>query len=79
MKSQRRFLLLIERQGGVCFYCQRPFTTGGKRRPTREHLVPRAHGGSNRPTNIVAACFGCNHDRGTRPLLEFIDEIRQRT
>lgn len=37
-----------------------------------DHVVPRARGGSNRPSNIVPACIPCNDDKGARPVEEFL-------
>ncbi|MGY0618443.1 HNH endonuclease [Lysobacter sp. A378] len=34
---------------------------------TAEHVVPRCDGGTNGRSNIVAACFFCNHTRHARP------------
>ena len=31
-----------------------------------EHIVPRAHGGDDDPTNLALACAGCNHEKGRR-------------
>ena len=33
--------------------------------PTRDHLVPVSHGGTNDPANIRIACRSCNSSRGT--------------
>lgn len=48
-------------QGGLCYWCDMPVE---EHNATAEHLVPRNAGGKTRKTNIVAACFGCNHRRG---------------
>lgn len=66
-------------QGGRCIYCRRPMwqthlrefaaanglskRQAKKRRCTAEHLLARADGGSNRGTNIAAACLFCNSRR----------------
>ena len=36
-----------------------------------DHIVPRSHGGSNRPANLVAACHDCNAEKGNQTALEF--------
>ena len=33
---------------------------------TRDHLIPRSHGGGSIPENIVTACRQCNNSRGSR-------------
>jgi hypothetical protein len=35
---------------------------------TLDHIVPRSAGGSNAPTNLITACFACNHRRNHAPL-----------
>ena len=37
----------------ACHYC------GGKA-TTRDHVVPRSRGGTNKPQNLVPACEPCN-------------------
>lgn len=71
-------------QHGLCFYCQRamrlpptePRVTGSRlhpRRITREHLIPRTHGGTDDPDNVVGACSRCNSQRGSEiPWTEFL-------
>lgn len=36
-----------------------------------DHIVPRSHGGSNRPDNLVAACHECNAEKGNRTAAEY--------
>lgn len=45
------------RDGLCCVYCLQDFSVAGL---TIDHIVSRAHGGSNAPTNIVSACMHCN-------------------
>lgn len=35
---------------------------------TAEHLIPRSEGGSDMPSNIVAACLHCNGTRHKRKI-----------
>lgn len=78
------YVYLCRQQDGRCFYCQQlmllPIPTAPKPknplppdRITREHLLPRAHGGTEHPHNIVGACARCNHQRGSDiPWIEFL-------
>jgi hypothetical protein len=44
---------IVSRDGGKCVYC-------GKRATLADHIIPRAIGGNDDPTNLVAACWHCN-------------------
>ena len=57
-----RFNVLL-RDGFTCQYCgRRPQA----RELTVDHVVPRARGGPTRWANVVTACRGCNHHKGSR-------------
>ena len=73
----RAFLL----QHGLCWYCGAPMwltssleldaelpssAAASRLRCTAEHLVARTDGGRDTPSNVVAACFHCNHTRHVR-------------
>lgn len=68
---------LLQKQNKRCYWCQRRIgiwwtknhkTTSLKRRNILnteiDHIIPRCAGGSNSPTNLVAACQECNRIRG---------------
>src|SRR5688500_6280937 len=65
---------LAAMQGYRCFFCGREMQWTnhvGKRTRyktphavTREHLIPRAHGGTNDIRNLAASCLKCNTERG---------------
>lgn len=57
---------LAEAQNWRCCYCGIRMEMGGKSgaRATFEHFIPRALGGSDRRSNLVAACLDCNQSRG---------------
>jgi 5-methylcytosine-specific restriction endonuclease McrA len=38
---------------------------------TLDHLVPKADGGSNAPSNLVTACRACNCSRQDKPIGKF--------
>ncbi|MNU37758.1 HNH endonuclease [compost metagenome] len=43
-----------------CHYCAQAASTV-------DHVIPQAHGGGDSRSNLVAACFPCNNERGTFP------------
>lgn len=82
-KGTRKRLALLKRFEGRCFYCDRGMSLPGSRFPhytriTREHLTPLSHGGRKGGPNVVAACYGCNQTRKTRPWWEFLQIMRAR-
>jgi len=66
----RRRRQIFERSGGSCHYCRRALTLDGTWHV--EHMHPRALGGDDRATNLVAACAPCNLAKGPRTSLEFL-------
>ena len=62
-----------------CVWCFAPVAStanpahlpAGTRQATVDHIVPRARGGSNRPSNLVTCCAGCNAKRGHRSVPVF--------
>jgi len=58
---------LFLRDGYRCAYCGRHRRElAGRERLTRDHLVPRARGGSDAWHNVVTACSTCNHRKNDR-------------
>lgn len=55
--------------GGKCHYCNTPLDIHGAWHI--EHKHPRALLGDNKPSNLVAACVGCNHTKGDMTEQEF--------
>lgn len=55
--TKRRFEILA-RDGHRCRYC------GSAHELQIDHVVPVVAGGSNDPTNLVAACRICNNGKG---------------
>lgn len=53
---------VLRRDGHACRYCGLP--AGPAVQLQVEHLIPRALGGSNRESNLVAACDECNAGKG---------------
>ena len=50
-----------------CVYCG-----AGDIPLTRDHVIPRSAGGSNRISNLTLACLPCNQAKGNLPLDQFI-------
>ena len=51
---------------GCCIYC-------GERKPlTVDHNVPISRGGTNDISNILPACFSCNHQKNRKTAREYI-------
>lgn len=72
----------------LCQLCECPTRPDGHylhpRYPTLDHIVPRAHGGSDNPENLRLACRQCNITRGARvdwvpELVEVADEPVKQT
>lgn len=69
----------IEFQNSLCFWCFRSLIDEAKLfSGTKDHLVPLSRGGSDYIENIVAACFACNRDKGSRTGSEYREALAQR-
>lgn len=65
MSMDRTVQRLAARDGWQCRYCGCALGYGdGEERPTKDHVFPRAWGGSDRITNLVLACEPCNTRKG---------------
>jgi len=58
---------LLEKFNRACVYCA---ATGV--RLEKEHIVPKALGGSDRVSNLVLACRPCNQRKGSKPIETFL-------
>jgi 5-methylcytosine-specific restriction endonuclease McrA len=58
---------LFGRDRNVCLYCGREFIDASL---TRDHVVAKSLGGTDRWDNVVTACKRCNHYKGNRLLHE---------
>ena len=68
---------LWDKQAGLCFWCHEPMHYPGTALPierwsagkqaTLDHVIPKSLGGG-RGSNLVYACYQCNHRRGAAPL-----------
>jgi 5-methylcytosine-specific restriction endonuclease McrA len=55
---------ILSRDGHQCRYCGRPANTV-------DHIIPVKRGGSDEPTNLVAACASCNASKGAKTVEEW--------
>ncbi|MEM5516789.1 HNH endonuclease signature motif containing protein [Henriciella sp. AS95] len=68
------FRTLWAKQGGCCALCGKPMpasrfdvahaTIWKRQRPTFDHIIPRAAGGSDEPDNLQLAHARCNKIKG---------------
>ncbi len=56
---------ILDLQGNRCIYCNARFAND--LRPTKDHLLPIADGGTNWALNIIMACKSCNSRRRDIP------------
>jgi 5-methylcytosine-specific restriction endonuclease McrA len=57
---------LVRASATICHLCGLPFTAADQ--PVADHLVARAHGGSDQLANLAPAHASCNLRRGAEPL-----------
>lgn len=53
---------VLERDGYICQHC-------GQEATEADHVVPKALGGRDEMSNLVASCKPCNTKKGATPLL----------
>ncbi|MEK7389133.1 MAG: HNH endonuclease [Elusimicrobiota bacterium] len=71
MIDEEKRLAVFEKNSGECGHCEKTLAFDNRLRAGRgawevEHLHPRARGGTDHLNNLVAACWTCNLDKGTR-------------
>lgn len=55
-------LMILERDNYTCAYCGREATEV-------DHILAKANGGTDEPSNLVAACKPCNGLKSDKPLV----------
>ena len=63
---------LFGKQEGLCAGCLYSFPF---RNFTRDHIVPKSHGGGGQETNLQLLCGACNSMKGNRPMEYLIVEL----
>lgn len=67
--SKRR-RTVYEDSGGICHYCRVPLELEGAWHV--EHQMPRALGGTDDLSNLVASCVKCNLEKGDLTAIEYV-------
>ena len=69
-KSARRLLAVARRDRWICWLCGERVDprASGKRRATRDHVIPRSKGGPDALSNLRLAHYSCNSRRGDKPV-----------
>jgi len=74
-RGQRFRARILHREGGRCFYCRQPLPPDAW---ALDHVVPVCHGGDSTSTNLVAACFSCNSQKGQLSAKDFVLALRRK-
>ena len=64
-------------RGKPCPYCTRTMEGNKQRRPSRDHIKARVNGGTLRPGNCLIVCQGCNGDKDTHTLDQWLAILRR--
>jgi len=72
--SKRVRFEVLRRDGFRCRYCGTSATDGAGL--VVDHVIPTALGGTDEPSNLVAACSDCNAGKAaTAPSAEMVDDV----
>lgn len=71
LKAKARRQLILEKQNGLCAYCDIPLTVDIA---TVDHLIPRSKGGGSRKKNLIVVCHTCNSLKGNISSVEEANE-----
>ena len=63
--NERAKARVRERAGRRCEYCQLEQSDSPLAALHIEHIIPKAHGGTDDPENLALACIDCNLHKGT--------------
>jgi hypothetical protein len=69
LQSRQVRLMYARRDGWQCHLCGNAINPE-RAEPSPDHLIPRAEGGGDHPSNIRTAHLSCNKGRGAKPLPE---------
>lgn len=72
-KRQKRIKeYVINRDGMICCYCDKPLTP---ETVTMEHIVPDSRRGTFNSTNLTVSCATCNNKRGNKPFFDYCKQF----
>ena len=72
--SRRQRIKIYKRDGCRCIYCLISISPTSKG-ATVDHVVPQSLGGTNRNSNLVAACSVCNNAKGDQSLNYYLESL----
>ena len=69
---------LAEAQNWKCAWCGCGCVheKGYPNSTTIEHVIPKSKGGADEWENLTMACYNCNGKRATKPVEQFMQEVR---
>ena len=70
IRPEKRLAIYL-RDSFRCVYCCSDLHSADPSDITLDHLVPKVDGGTNKETNLVTACRGCNCSRQDQPINRF--------
>lgn len=78
-QNKYRISVLSERQNHRCCWCgeRTNNTPNSRKQASVEHVLPRAHGGTDDMDNLVMACRSCNTKRADKMEYEGIDILSE--
>ena len=62
------------KQNNYCWYCGKEIEPS---RLTKDHMFPRAKGGTDEMDNIIMVCKECNSSKGKTDLFQWYEDIRE--
>lgn len=77
IKKNKRLALYL-RDSFTCAFCGIDMKGTDPRLITLDHIVPRAKGGTDDPTNLVTACLRCNCVKKDAPISQFAGAVKAR-
>jgi 5-methylcytosine-specific restriction protein A len=78
-KTRRRYFGWFEKtKQRHCAYCGIRLQSWGPHRITADHVRPLSKHGYDKRKNVVACCYECNQQKGTRSAEEFRRDLAQK-
>jgi 5-methylcytosine-specific restriction endonuclease McrA len=66
------------RSSWFCYYCGCALSAEprAQNQKTIDHKIPKSRGGTNHPSNVVAACRRCNEEKGNMTAAQYRQWLR---